>query len=60
MTQKNNKTFLIQVEQNGGEYYGLVTIKSAGESYELKDNKTVVIDGVQIEFDERIEILRIR
>lgn len=47
------KKFLIRVAQNGGEYYGYTTIK--GNTIIQKGYFTVVVDGIEIIFDEYID-----
>jgi hypothetical protein len=44
------KTYVVKVEQNGGEYYGYVTIKC--KSIDVIGFKKIKADGVEIEFDE--------
>lgn len=50
--------FVIKVAQNGGEYYGYTTIK--GNTIEKNEGNTVVVDGVEITFDEYIEVVSIK
>jgi hypothetical protein len=53
------KTFKLRVEQNGGEYYGYVEIK--GHTYELEDdNRTIIVDDVEITFDEMIYLVSVK
>ena len=46
------KKFVLKVEQNGGEYHGFVTIK--GYNLDKVEGYTVVVDGMEITFDECI------
>lgn len=50
------KKFILEVAQNGGEYYGYTTIK--GHSLEAVDNRKVIVDGVEISFDEYINEIK--
>lgn len=54
------KTYTFKVEQNGGEYYGVVKIKSSSDNYEIKNHRIVVLDDVEIEFDEYIQLISIK
>ncbi len=50
MTMKKNWT--IEISQNGWEYIGIVTIQAV--LVEKTGAKSVIADGVEIEFDEEI------
>ena len=50
MTMKKNWT--IEISQNGWEYIGIVTIRAV--LVEKTGAKSVIADGVEIEFDEEI------
>ncbi len=50
MTMK--RIWTIEVSQNGWEYIGIVTITAV--SVERSGAKSVIADGVEIEFDEEI------
>ena len=54
------KNIRIKVEQNGGEYYGYVNIKSIGDKVELINGHTVKIDEIEIAFDEYITLESIK
>ena len=54
------KNIRIKVEQNGGEYYGYVNIKSIGDKVELINGHTVKIDEIEITFDEYITLESIK
>jgi hypothetical protein len=54
------KTIKLKVEQNGGEYYGYVSISGVpNESKIIKSGRGLEIDNLKIKFDELIEILEI-
>ena len=46
------RTWCIEISQNGWEYTGTATIKSK-ECVKV-DDRTVLADGIEIEFDEEI------
>jgi len=50
------KEWTIIVSQNGWEYSGYVTIKANKVERVGDGNRTILADGVEIEFDEEIEI----
>jgi len=55
-TDKIMKNWKIIVSQNAWEYSGWVTIKANKVERVGDGNRTILADGVEIEFDEEIEI----
>lgn len=52
---------VLKVEQNGGEYYGYVTISNIKNDAEInKKGKALWVDYMKIEFDEYFEIKEFR
>jgi hypothetical protein len=55
------KTITLKVEQNGGEYYGYVTVSGVPKgSNIIKSSKELQIDDLKISFDELIDIIEIK
>lgn len=55
-SDKIMKQWTIVVSQNNWEYSGYVTIKANKVERVGDGNRTILADGVEIEFDEEIEI----
>lgn len=54
------KSITLQIEQNGGEYYGFATIKNIpDDNCIIKGSKDILIGNIKIEFDECIDIVRV-
>ena len=51
---KKKKTWVAEYEENGGEYYGTMTITALELSRDLNSDCILIADGVKIELDERI------
>lgn len=54
------KTIVLKVDQNGGEYHGHVFIKAKGDDFSFDGSRTIVVDGVEIKFDEYVQIQSIK
>ncbi len=50
------KIVTVQIDQNGGEYYGFAWIECVEGNVEKIDHQTIKVDGMKIKFDENIEV----